>query len=72
VYVNFPNLYVRKERLDPTNAQHRPVGLTLKARMTERGSLEPFLSFLVRGAMDWYACGSLGETLNAMQANLNQ
>lgn len=72
IYVNFPNLYVRKERLDPTNARHRPVDLTLKAKMTERGSLEQFLSFLVRGAVDWYARGGLGETPNAMQASLNQ
>lgn len=72
VYVNFPNLYVHQERFDPTNARHRPVDLELKQKMMETESLEQLLSHLVRGAVEWYARGGLGETPAAMQSSLNQ
>jgi phage/plasmid-associated DNA primase len=72
VYVNFPNLYVHRERFDSTNSRHRLVDLELKQRMMEKGSLEQLLSYLVRGAVDWYMRGGLDETPTAMKASLNQ
>eukprot|EP00243_Klebsormidium_subtile_P008343 TRINITY_DN3925_c0_g1_i3.p1 TRINITY_DN3925_c0_g1~~TRINITY_DN3925_c0_g1_i3.p1 ORF type:complete len:194 (+),score=14.69 TRINITY_DN3925_c0_g1_i3:70-651(+) len=61
-----------ERRFDPTNARHRLVDLELKQRMMEKGSLEQLLSYLVRGAVDWYMRGGLGETPTAMKASLNQ
>jgi phage/plasmid-associated DNA primase len=72
VYVNFPNLYVHRERFDPTNAQHRLVDLELKQRMMEKGTLKQLLSYLAKGAVDWYMRGGLGKTPTAMKASLNQ
>jgi hypothetical protein len=55
VYVNFFNLYVHRERFDPTNARHRlELDFELKQRMMEKGSLERLPSYLVRGAVDSY------------------
>lgn len=69
---DFPNVYVSRTRFDPTNPRHRPVDEGLKARMQENETLEQFLSWLVRGAMKFYAQGeSIGHVPPSVQANLD-
>jgi putative DNA primase/helicase len=70
---DFPNLYVSREKLDSNNPRHRPLDEGLKARLQEEETLEQFLSWLVRGAVQFYGQGmSLGVIPPSVEANLNQ
>ncbi|GAQ92547.1 hypothetical protein KFL_010450035 [Klebsormidium nitens] len=69
---DFPNVYVSRTRFDPTNPRHQSVDEGLKARMQKNETLEQFLSWLVRGAVKFYAQGeSIGAVPPSVQANLD-
>ncbi len=57
VVVPFQLSFKGPESLDINNPTHRPIDKTLCQRITEPDCLQQMLTWLVRGAIDWYREG---------------
>ena len=66
-YFPFLAEFVDAHELDPTNPAHRRKDREMESKLGTEDNLSSLLTFIVRGAVQWYADG-LGELPGVMQS----